>query len=336
MITVSRRRGFTLIELLVVIVIIGILIGLLLPAIQTAREAARRAACINKVKQIGLAMHNHADVYGGFPAYTNRIDDTRENPTGWSWLVKILPQMELQVLYDQIDIRNSASTPQTSPEALAARPGAYVCPSYGGEEFVTSAVESESGQGGIANYKGMGATSHESLQFNFSQTGSPPYGTTTRNHPDGVMRAMKGQKLSAMKDGTSNTIVVTETAEEMYSQWHVGNTAVLVGFPSISVQNMVKVRGYWAFDGFVPGVYGENSVCNDIKSYLSWKYHIDGEYDGEIMRGIGSDHPGAANHLFGDGSAHTLTEQMDPALYFFLITRAGYDPGSDFQQYSGN
>ena len=51
-------HGFTLIELLVVIAIIAVLIALLLPAVQSAREAARRAACINNLKQIGLAMLN--------------------------------------------------------------------------------------------------------------------------------------------------------------------------------------------------------------------------------------------------------------------------------------
>ena len=53
------RPAFTLIELLVVIAIIAVLIALLLPAVQSAREAARRAAaCINNLKQIGLAMLN--------------------------------------------------------------------------------------------------------------------------------------------------------------------------------------------------------------------------------------------------------------------------------------
>ncbi len=58
---VASPGAFTLIELLVVIAIIGILASLLLPVLARAKDKARDVACVNNLKELGVAVRMFAD-----------------------------------------------------------------------------------------------------------------------------------------------------------------------------------------------------------------------------------------------------------------------------------
>ncbi len=173
------RRGFTLVELLVVIAIIGILVALLLPAVQAARESARRTQCLNNLKQIGLAFHNHHDVYKRMPySGDNGTTDCCAPDTGqidrYSWTYHILPFME------QVDLHRIGETDR--PKLRTSLVAAYYCPT----------------RRQVRLYQGVAKCDYSASR------GSSNNGV--------VQRAIDGKlPMASITDGTSNTLLVSES-----------------------------------------------------------------------------------------------------------------------------
>jgi hypothetical protein len=88
------------------------------------------------MKQIGLALHNYHAAYNQLPpAYT--VDENGNKLH--SWRVAILPFMEQQALYQQIDLSKPWDAPENAGVASTAV-SAYACPSKVGDPLMTTYV----------------------------------------------------------------------------------------------------------------------------------------------------------------------------------------------------
>lgn len=282
----TRHKGFTLVELLVVIAIIGILIALLLPAVQAAREAARRSQCTNNMKQIGLALHNYHDTYRCFPAgFIYRGGSGHRN---YGWNVAILPYIEQQAFYDQLDAGNVplqvryASTAAADREMMQHQISSLLCPS-------------DDGPGTCDTISFGGSTDPRVALSNY--VASCGYGDRPVRNDEcgGMFYGNSWKDFASCKDGTSNTIAV---GERCYGQpghpSHHHHAATWVGVGRNDSYGADATLRTLCRNGFI----------------LNFDYAANGGPE-NMGKGCASYHPGGANFVLCDGSVHFISETID-------------------------
>lgn len=307
----TLRAGFTLVELLVVIAIIGLLVSMLMPAVQRAREAARRNACLNNIRQLGIASHNYLDAHRKFPSgwiedpnnplcdfdaqngpfnepiriplTGNQLANVTDWAYGpyWSWHALMLPQMEQSTL--AIDfLRPKTHNISTGPpdpidsnwEYIRVPIPAYECPS-------ASLPSARPAGFAYSSYRGnMGAWP------TFDPQGNP-------NPPqnNGIFFMNSSIDDRDINDGMSNTLLFGETP---------------IGFWGDNYSCCVRARDDQPlFDGH----WQAAASCASSSSIQFFGY--------------GSFHGDVANFTMADGSARSIAKNIDQITFWALSTRNG-------------
>jgi len=290
---VRKSPGFTLIELLVVIAIIGILVGFLMPAVQKVREAANRISCTNNLKQIGLACHSYHDVYESLPPGFTATAVYPSTAPGWGWGAYLLPYIEQQNLYQQINL----ALPLEGQAVIQTSIKIYLCPSDlpPTEPFaITDAFSGTICQAAPCSYAAScGSDASEVDDF----------------AGNGVFYRNSNTRFADIKDGTSNTTMMGDRAwADTQGTW-------------AGVPNGAKTRPGPTNPWTNTSGAGQALVLVH-NNWINVKTDADGGLDD-----FSSKHLGGVNLLFADGSVrfiHSITtEGPERRAFWAMGTRAG-------------
>jgi prepilin-type N-terminal cleavage/methylation domain-containing protein/prepilin-type processing-associated H-X9-DG protein len=311
------RRAFTLIELLVVIAIIAILIGLLLPAVQKVRDAAARSQCQNNLKQIGVAFHSYESSNGFFPPAYSVILST---PSATAWGLYLLPHLEQDPLYKGYNLTGNINSTQNHT-VISTHLKVFQCPAapnpnrtysdgpIPGAAFVPTWTGNVQWTASAGDYTVTTGVREATLNACFTGGGGGDrdgaLDVATLTSP---ADSLKGTKVLAITDGTSNTMLIGELAGRP-AMYRAGKQVPGTGaFQGAGWGDALSGENWFIgslFDGTEPATGGPCVVnCTNSRG-----------------RGLYSFHTGAANVLFGDGSVRSLNSSINHCTFAFMVTK---------------
>ena len=192
----NTKSGFTLVELLVVIAIIGVLVGITLPAVQSVRESARRTDCTNRLKQVSLAVLNYESAHRRLPP------GSTSHCT--SWMTTVLPFVEQVAVFERMktDLASYVDATSSNHAGLQTVIPVFQCAS----DDSAGMVHLVSGRlVATTSFQGVAGTDHLAR--------------------DGVIFGRSKIRLSDIRDGQSNTLMIGErppSKDRWYGWWYSG------------------------------------------------------------------------------------------------------------------
>jgi prepilin-type N-terminal cleavage/methylation domain-containing protein/prepilin-type processing-associated H-X9-DG protein len=328
--TFRRRRAFTLVELLVVIAIIGILVALLLPAIQAAREASRRSDCINKLHQLGIALHNHEITKKRFPVGILGYDVTKDNvgplanapPYETPFLAYLLPNLEEVALADQYDFNRDAQDQYGDANSpVGSFLPVFQCPSDTSQDATACNQNSHDWKGNYGLNWGAYVTACQLQLPTASQLTGDGEGNCPSPKP--LLRIAPfhfdyGARISHITDGTSSTLAMMEmiqtfsqgpNATDCDRRARIWNEKP--GSYTITTRNLPNSMNS---DESNCRTDLPDTPCIDLGGANSRK----GSHVASRSR-----HPGGVQVAMCDGSAHFISDDVDLYVWRAMSTMAG-------------